>query len=312
VVPLLIVALAGGVGAARFLEGLIRVAPERNITIIGNVGDDTEIYGLHVSPDLDIVAYTLAGLVDPERGWGFRGDTFHCQKLLQRYGYQTWFNIGDRDLATHLYRTEQLGRGKKLSEVTASIVSSFGLHVTLLPASNDSFQTYVLTKEGHMHFQEYMVKRRTKPKVSQVIFRGAVSAKPAPHVTESIAKASGVIICPSNPIVSIGAILALSGIRLALKKTRARVVGVSPIVGGKTVKGPADKLMKGLGVEPSAVGVAKYYKDFLDTLIIDRVDAKLAPRIRALGIKAVVAQTLMTTMADKIRLAQIAMREFKR
>ena len=311
-VPPLIVALAGGVGAARFLEGLIRVAPERNITIIGNVGDDTEFYGLHVSPDLDIVAYTLAGLVDPDKGWGFRGDTFQCQKLLQRYGYETWFNIGDRDLATHLYRTEQLRRGKKLSEVTASIVSSLGLHVTLLPVSDDSFQTYVLTKQGRMHFQEYMVKRRTKPKVSQVIFKGAVSAKPAPHVTESIAKARGVIICPSNPVVSIGAVLAVSGIRSVLKKTKARVVGVSPIVGGKTVKGPADKLMKGLGVEPSAVGVANYYKDFLDTLVIDRVDAKLAPRIRALGIKAVVAQTLMTTMADKIHLARIAVREFKR
>jgi len=307
----LIVSLAGGVGAARFLEGLIRIIPERRITIIGNVGDDTEFYGLHVSPDLDIVAYTLAGLVDPTKGWGFRGDTFHCQELLHRYGYQTWFNIGDRDLATHLYRTEQLCRGRKLSEVTASIVSHLGLKLKLLPATDDLYQTYVLTSQGRMHFQEYMVKRKTNPKVEKVFFRGAASAKPAPHVIECISKASGVIICPSNPIVSIGAILGVRGIRSALRNTKARVVGISPIVGGKTVKGPADKLMKALGVDPTAVGVAEMYKDILDTLIVDRIDAKLVFQVRSLGIRAIVAQTLMTTMADKVRLARIAVSELK-
>jgi LPPG:FO 2-phospho-L-lactate transferase len=307
----LIVALAGGIGAARLLEGLIRVVPQRQITIIGNVGDDIEFYGLHVSPDLDIVTYTLAGMVDPVRGWGFKGDTFYCQKLLQRYGYKTWFNIGDRDLATHLYRTEQMRQGRPLSAATESIVSRLGLDVTLLPSTDDLLQTYILSNRGRMHFQEYMVRRQTKPKVKRVLFKGSNSARPAPHVIQSISEASEIIICPSNPIVSIGAILAVKGIRAALRETKARILGISPIVGGKTVKGPADKLMKSLGIEASAIGVAKYYKDFLDMLIIDKVDAQLAPQIRSLGIKPIVTQTLMKTMADKVHLARTAISEFK-
>ena len=174
----MIVALAGGVGAARFLEGLIRVIPQKKITIIGNVGDDTEIYGLHVSPDLDIVAYTLAGLVNPSRGWGFRDDTFHCQQILHKYGYETWFNIGDRDLATHLYRTQQLREGNQLYQVTQNIVRRLGLRVTLLPATTDPFTTHVVSRRRRMHFQEYMVKQGTRPKVSSVVFEGARSAKP--------------------------------------------------------------------------------------------------------------------------------------
>jgi LPPG:FO 2-phospho-L-lactate transferase len=307
----LIVSLAGGVGAARFLEGLIRVLPQNEITIIGNVGDDTNFYGLHVSPDLDIVSYTLAGLVDPLKGWGFKDESFHCQQMLQRYGHKTWFNLGDRDLATHLHRTNQLSRGKRLSVVTSHIVSSLGLGVTLLPSTDDTLQTYVVSGGRRMHFQEYMVKYQTRPRVNRVFFKGVASAKPAPKVIQSINQADGIIICPSNPIVSIGAILAVKGIRSALGKTRARVVGISPIVGGKTVKGPADKLMKALGMECSAAGVAKAYEDFLDTLIIDRVDRKLAPRIESLGIRAVVTQTLMKTMSDKVRLARIAVSEIK-
>ena len=307
----MIVALAGGVGAARLLEGLIRVVPQRQITIIGNVGDDIEFYGLHVSPDLDIVTYTLAGMVDPVRGWGFKGDTFYCQKLLQRYGYKTWFNIGDRDLATHLYRTEQMRRGMPLSAATASIVSRLGLDVTLLPSTDDLLQTYILSNRGRMHFQEYLVRRQTKPKVKRVLFKGSDSARPAPHVIQSITEASEIIICPSNPIVSIGAILAVKGIRAALRETKARILGISPILGGKTVKGPADKLMKSLGMEASAIGVAKCYKDFLDTLIIDKIDAQLAPQIRSQGIRPIVTQTLMKTMADKVHLAQRAISEYR-
>lgn len=303
--------MAGGVGAARFLDGLIRVVPQKRVTIIGNVGDDTTFYGLHISPDLDIVAYTLAGLVDPITGWGFKNDTFHCQKVLQRYGYSTWFNLGDRDLATHLYRTEQLARGNRLSTVTAEIVSKLGLNVTLLPSSDDTLQTYVSSGNRRMHFQEYMVKFQTRPRVNGVFFKGVESARPGPKVLKSIAEADGIIISPSNPIVSIGPILAVKGIRSALRKTGARVVGISPIVHGKTVKGPADKLMKALGIECSTVGVAAIYRDFLDTLIIDQMDRKLAPRIRSLGIKAVVTQTLMKTMSDKIHLARIAASEIK-
>jgi len=307
----LIVALAGGVGAARFLEGLIRVIPQKKITIVGNVGDDTEVYGLHVSPDLDIVAYTLAGLVNPSRGWGFREDTFHCQEILRKYGYETWFNIGDRDLATHLSRTQQLREGSQLSQVTQNIVRRLGLRVALLPATNDPFTTYVVSRGRRMHFQEYMVKQGTRPKVSSVIFEGARSAKPAHGVLESITQAEGVIVCPSNPIVSIGAVLAVPKVRPALQRTKARVVAVSPIIGGRTVKGPADKLMKSLGLEPSAVGVAKCYRDFLDTFIIDQIDKKLAPKIEDLGIATIVAQTLMKTMADKVRLARLALSEIQ-
>ena len=306
----MIVALAGGVGAARFLEGLIRVVPQKDITIIGNVGDDANIYGLHVSPDLDIVTYTLAGLVDASKGWGFRGDTFHCQALLRRYGFETWFNLGDRDLATHIYRTEELQKGKRLSSVTADLVSRLGLRLRLLPASDDLLQTYVVAGKRKMHFQEYMVKLKTKPRVQSVFFLGAESAKPSKQVTSCIGRAKGVIICPSNPIVSIGAILAVRGIKSALKKTRAKIVGISPIVGGKTVKGPADKLMKALNMAPSALGVADFYSDFLDALIIDRVDKALAPDIEASGIKPIVTNTLMRTMADKVHLARITISEF--
>jgi len=307
----LIVALAGGVGAARFLEGLIRVVPQKEITIIGNVGDDTNVYGLHVSPDLDIVTYTLAGLVDAKKGWGFRGDTFQCQTLLRKYGFETWFNLGDRDLATHIYRTEELRQGRRLSEVTADIVSRLSLRVKLLPASDDPLQTYVLSRTGRMHFQEYMVKRKTRPTIQGVVFRGAETARPTKHVTQSIMRAEGVIVCPSNPIVSIGAILAVRRIKSALKKTKTKVVGVSPIVGGKTVKGPADKLMKAVGIEATALGVAECYSEFLDTLIIDRVDRTLAPDIEALGIKPVVTNTLMRTLTDKVRLAKVAVSELQ-
>lgn len=306
----MIVALAGGVGAARFLEGFIRIVPQREITVIGNVGDDTELYGLHVSPDLDIVAYTLAGLVDARKGWGFRGDTFRSQALLRQFGFETWFNIGDRDIATHIFRTEGLRNGRRLSQVTADLVSRLGLRVKLLPASDDRLQTYVLSGRRKMHFQEYMVKLKTKPLVRGVFFAGAKSARPGPHVVESLNRARGVIISPSNPIVSIGAILAVRGIRSALKRTKAKVVGISPIIGGKTVKGPAVKLMKAVGVEPTSVGVAQFYRDFLDTLIIDRIDKPLAPEIESLGIKPVVTNTLMRTLADKTRLAKLALSEF--
>lgn len=305
----MIVTLAGGVGAARFLEGLIRAVPQREVTVIGNVGDDIELHGLHISPDLDIVTYTLAGLVDPVKGWGFRDDTFHCQGILRKFGYEAWFNLGDRDLATHIFRTQQLRAGKRLSKVTEDLLHRFDLRIRLLPATDDRLQTYVVTRTGSMHFQEYMVKRQTAPRVRAVHFKGARSAKPAPRVLESIKKANGVIIAPSNPIVSIGAILAVPGIRSALRRTKARIVGVSPIIGGKTVKGPADKLMRAVEFKATAAGVAEVYRDFLDTLIIDQIDRDLAPAIEALGIKPIVTNTLMKSMRDKVRLAKIALGE---
>jgi len=285
------------------------VVPQSKITIIGNVGDDIEIHGLHISPDLDIVLYTLAGVVDKSKGWGFRGDTFACQDLLRHYGRETWFNLGDKDLAIHIYRTEQLRNGRPLSEITQDLVRRFGLRIRLLPATDKTLQTFVTTNIGRMHFEEYMVKRRTAPKVRGVTFEGALSAKPASGVLESIREADGVIISPSNPIASIGAILGVSGIRSALRRTKARVVGISPIVNGKTVKGPADKLMRALGLKSTALGVAEYYRDFLDTLIIDRADSKLTKQIKQVGVDPVVTNTLMRKKRDKIRLARIAVSE---
>ena len=285
------------------------MVPQSKITIIGNVGDDIEIHGLHISPDLDIVLYTLAGVVDKSKGWGFRGDTFACQDLLRHYGRETWFNLGDKDLAIHIYRTEQLRNGRPLSEITQDLVRRFGLRIRLLPATDKTLQTFVTTNIGRMHFEEYMVKRRTAPKVRGVTFEGALSAKPASGVLESIREADGVIISPSNPIVSIGAILAVRGIRSALRRTKARVVGISPIVNGKTVKGPADKLMRALGLKSTALGVAEYYRDFLDTLIIDRADSKLTKQIKQVGVDPVVTNTLMRKKRDKIRLARIAVSE---
>ena len=307
----MILALAGGIGAARFLEGLVRVIPQSNLTVIGNVGDDKDFYGLHVSPDLDIVSYTLAAIVDTAKGWGIQNDTFACHKMLRKCGYETWFNIGDRDLATHIYRTEQLRKGRRLSEVTATIVKQLELRIRLLPATDDDFQTYVVANGCRMHFQEYMVRLRTKPHVDKVLFHGSRKAKPAKGVLTSIRQADGIIVCPSNPIVSIGAILAVPRIRWALRRARSKTVAISPIVGGKTIKGPADKLMRSLGVEPSALSVAYLYRDFIDTLIIDRVDEDLEKRIEALGIKPIVTDTIMRSLGDKVRLARIAMRELR-
>ena len=307
----MIVALAGGVGAARFLEGLTRTIPQRELTVIGNVGDDTEVYGLHVSPDLDIVMYTLAGVVDQTKGWGIRDDTFTCQDILKQYGYPAWFKIGDKDLATHIYRTEQLRIGKKLSEVTEDLVKKLGLQIRLLPATDDSFQTHVFADRRLMHFQEYMVKLQTRPRVKRVIFLGSRTAKPARGVLRSINQASGIIVSPSNPIVSIGAILNVPFIRLALRQAKARIIAISPIIGGKTVKGPADKMMKSLGIKPTALGVAEVYRDFLDTLILDRIDEDLARKIEKLGIRAVVADSIMKTLTDKIKLARLAVRELR-
>jgi len=307
----MILALAGGVGAARFLEGLVHVIPQSDLVVIGNVGDDTNVYGLHVSPDLDIVSYTLAGIVDTAKGWGIQNDTFACQMTLRQFGYGTWFNVGDRDLATHIYRTEQLCKGRTLSEVTAVIVKQLGLRIRLLPVTDDNFQTHVVSNGRRMHFQDYMVRLQTKPRVHRVLFHGLRSARPAKGVLRSVQQAHGIIVCPSNPIVSIGAILAVPRIRAALRRTRSKIVAISPIVGGRAIKGPADKLMRSLGVDPSALGVAHLYRDFIDTLIIDRVDKGLRNQIEDLRIKVVVANTIMRSLNDKVRLARIVMREFE-
>ena len=305
-------ALAGGVGAARFLTGLIKLVDEEELTVIVNTGDDIELYGLHISPDIDIVTYTLAGIVDEEKGWGIKGDTFHCLRMLGKYGYETWFNLGDRDLATHIHRTYLLRSGLKLSEVTAEICRALGLKVRILPMTDDKFETRIITREGSMHFQEYLVKRGARDKVLGVEFVGVEDAKPAPGVIHSILNAEGVIVCPSNPIVSIGTILSVKGIREALRQTTARKVAITPIISGAPIKGPADKLMKGLGLEVSAYSVANLYKDFLDIFILDTADLMEKASIEKLGLRVRVTNTIMKSLEDKIRLASVVLEEIRR
>jgi LPPG:FO 2-phospho-L-lactate transferase len=299
----LITALAGGVGAAKLLRGLSKVVSE-DLTIIVNTGDDITLHGLHISPDIDIITYTLAGIVDPERGWGIKGDTFNCLDMLKKLGCEGWFNLGDRDLATHIYRTHLLRQGLKLSEVTSKIARSLGVAAQILPMTDEPFQTKIKTEIGTIHFQEYLVKRGCSDKVLGVVFEGAEEAKPAPKVLESILEARAVLICPSNPIVSIGTILSVKGVREALQRTEATIIGVSPIIGGAPVKGPADKLMSALGVEVSAYGVAQLYKDFLDIFLIDLVDSALKEKIESLGIKVVTCNILMKSFDDEINLAK--------
>lgn len=301
----MITALAGGVGAAKFLQGLAQVVLQKEITVIVNTGDDIELYGLHISPDLDIVMYTLAGVVDEEKGWGVRGDTFGCLEMLRRYGYDTWFNLGDQDLATHIHRTTLIKSGLTLSEATDKLCQAFGLEVKILPMTNDRFTTKIVTERGTVHFEEYFVKRNAQDKVLNVLFEGADRAQPASGVVEAIEDSDLIIVCPSNPIVSIGTILSLKSIRAALKTTEAKVVAVSPIVGGRPIKGPADKLMEGLGLTVSAYSVAKLYSDFLDVFIIDHVDQAEKERIEDLGLKVRVTNTVMKTLDDKVQLAKL-------
>ena len=293
----MLTALAGGVGAARFLRGLVDVVAPGDVTAVVNTGDDDEFHGLWVSPDLDSVTYRLAGASNPETGWGLAGETFHAVDALARYGADTWFRLGDRDLATHLYRTERRRDGATTSEITAEIAAAWGVRTRLLPMTDDHVATWITAvddgQQRELAMQEWFVHRRAEPPVVGVRFAGAESASPAPGVLEAIEQAETVVVCPSNPVISIGPILAVPGIRDALVQRRDRVVGVSPIVGGRPVRGPADRLMDPLGIEVSCVGVARAYRDFCSALVIDAQDAALAPEVEALGVRAVVADTVM-------------------
>lgn len=303
----MIVVLAGGVGAARFLQGVVQVVPQEELTVIANTGDDREFYGLHVSPDVDIVMYTLAGLVDESQGWGIRDDTYHTMQQLTGYGYEDWFQLGDRDLATHIHRTRLLRQGQTLSEATDDLRRRLGLHLRILPMSDQAVQTHVRTPAGLLHFEEYFVKRRCSDPVQDVTFVGAETARPAPGVLDALKEAEAILIAPSNPIVSIGSILAVPGIHDMLHEASGMVVAVSPIVGGAPIKGPADKLMSGLHMEVSAVGVARHYRDFLDMMVIDQQDAHLLGAIEDLGIPACATDTIMRDAAAKKALARTAL-----
>lgn len=296
--------LAGGVGAARFLTGLIRAVPPSDVTAIVNTGDDTELHGLSISPDLDTITYTLAAAIDPERGWGLAGETWRAMEALGRYSdvrpegstaAPTWFNLGDRDLATHFYRTARLREGADLTTVTAEITRAWGLDLTLLPMTDDRFRTMItLADSGHeTSFQDYFVRLRHGVPVSGIRFDHA--ARPTAAVVDAVTDADTLVIAPSNPLVSIGPIRALPEIDRALESRRSSVVAVSPIVGGAALKGPADRMLDELGLEPSVVGVARLYAPIAGTLVVDPADAHLADEVEATGLRCVVEPSIMST-----------------
>jgi LPPG:FO 2-phospho-L-lactate transferase len=292
----MITALAGGVGAARLLRGMVDVVPPTDITAIVNTGDDTILHGLHIAPDLDTVMYTLADAINPETGWGLAGETWRVMESLRRLGGITWFNLGDQDLATHCYRTQRLSEGATLGQVTLELSRSWGVDIRLVPVTDDPLRTKLQLVDGpEVGFQEYFVRLRHDVAVSAVRFEGADRARPGPGVLESLQGADVIVVCPSNPVVSIAPLLAVPGIADQLSERRDRIVGVSPIIAGAALKGPAGRLLLELGFESSVVGVAKWYAPWVGTLVIDEADAGLAPAVEAEGIRCVVAPTIMSS-----------------
>jgi LPPG:FO 2-phospho-L-lactate transferase len=299
----LITALAGGVGASKLLTGLKHVLYPRTGKVVVNTADDEEFFGLHVSPDIDTVVYSLAGLADDLKGWGVAGDTFHALGMLERLGCETWFKLGDRDLAVHIYRTMRLRSGATLTQVTREVAARLNAGWDVLPMTDDRVRTVVETPVGTMSFQEYFVKHQYKVGVRSVRFEGVERAEPTPQVVEALKTAEAVIICPSNPVVSIGPILSLKNLRKLLRESEATILGVSPIVGGKALRGPAAEMMKALGVEPTAAGVASMYSDFMDLFVLDEADESLKGEVEALGVKAYTTKTVMSSFDDRVALA---------
>jgi LPPG:FO 2-phospho-L-lactate transferase len=298
-----IAALAGGTGAAKLLRGLVACTDPGALTVIGNTGDDAEIWGLHVSPDLDSVMYALAGVLDTKRGWGRADETFHCLAAMASLGAPTWFGLGDRDLATHIARTQALAAGRPLSEITATLARALGVSARLLPMSDERVRTIIRTPDGTLAFQEYFVREKAMVEVVGVEYDGAAEARPAPGVREAIEEADVVVVCPSNPITSIGPLLAVPGIAAALASTRAAVIGVSPIIDGGAVSGPAAALMRACGLPVSTIGVARAYAPWLRRLLIDPRDARDAAELARLGVTAVVTDIMMPDHGHEIALA---------
>ncbi len=299
--------LTGGTGGAKFADGLRQVIPPEEITVIVNTGDDLLWWGLYVSPDIDSIAYVLSGLLSRERGWGVKGDTFLCLQMMRQIGEPAWFSTGDRDLAMHLLRSRHLAEGKTLSQATSEIFSRLGIKARILPMSDSRIETRVDTPSGELSFEEYFVQRRYQDPVKSVRFAGASEAKPAPGVIEAILSADVVLIAPSNPITSIGPILAVPGIREALRNARGKVLAVSPIVGDTPVAGPAGILMCAQGLPCSIAGVAKAYEDFLDVLVCDSRDASTAKTLRSSGLEVQCTQTIMRSAQDKAALARFVL-----
>jgi LPPG:FO 2-phospho-L-lactate transferase len=299
-----VVALAGGTGAAKLVRGLARRLAPTDLTIIGNTGDDVEIWGLSVSPDLDTLTYALAGRLDTSRGWGLAGETFRCLDAMGDLGAETWFNLGDRDLATHLVRTRRLHGGAPLSAVTDEIARQLGIRARILPMSDQPVRTRVATPGGWLSFQEYFVREKAMVEVLDVEYSGAEVARAAPGVLESLRDADLIIVCPSNPITSIGPILAVPGIEAALRGARAARVAVSPIIGAAPVSGPAGTLMRARGLPVSPLGVAAAYRPWLTALVVDASDGARAAELRGAGINPLIAPILMTDHAREVDLAR--------
>lgn len=303
----MITVLTGGTGGAKFVDGLLRAVPADQLTIIVNTGDDHEWWGLYVSPDVDSITYVLSAMLSPERGWGVRGDTFHCLDQMKKLGEETWFSVGDRDLATHLLRTKLLSQGRTLTEVTQEIAKRLGIRQRILPMSDQRVETRIGTPIGELSFEEYFVKRWYQDPVESVRFAGASETEPALGVVEAIAGAQAVLIAPSNPVTSIGPILAVPGIREALRKTSAPVAAVSPIIGNAAVSGPAANLMAAQGLDVSIAGVAHAYSDFLDILVAHESDLDMAKTVNAAGLQIHCANILMRTVDDRTRVAATAL-----
>lgn len=299
--------LCGGVGAARLLRGIVRAMEPDGVTALVNVGDDTEMHGLHISPDIDTIIYTLAGAIDPKRGWGLVDETWNAMAQFERYGNPTWFNLGDRDLATHIIRTERLRGGATLSEVTAHLARSWDLGCRVVPVTDDAVRTIVAVTEGEISFQEYFVGRQHSVPITGVRFDGATSAAPAPAVLPALADARRVVIAPSNPVVSVDPVLAVPGVRDAVISRRADTVAVSPIVGGEALKGPAAAMLEALGHEASVVGIARLYAPLAATLVIDEADASLADAVENEGMRCVVTDTIMSDVDRSTALARVVL-----
>jgi LPPG:FO 2-phospho-L-lactate transferase len=296
--------LAGGVGAAKFIDGLANIIDQKNLKIIVNTADDIFLFGLHICPDLDIITYTLADLIDRKKGWGFRDESFNCLSRLTHFYDINWFNAGDKDLATHIYRSDLINRGFTKEQITNIICSKLGVEASVMPMCNEPVQTYIETPIGELHFEEYYIKYGCEPEIVNVEFRDIEKAKPAKNVLQYIKNADKIIICPSNPIVSIGTILGVERIKKALTEVKEKVYAISPIIAGKTVKGPADKLLKWKGLEVSSYGVAKYYQEFLGHFVIDEQDKQLQTKIEELGINVYTYNTIMSDLDKKKALAK--------
>lgn len=319
----MILTLAGGVGAARMLTGLMQVVAGESLVAIVNVGDDLELHGLRISPDLDTITYTLAGAINPDTGWGLVDETWQARSMLEQYGGVSWFGLGDRDLGTHLFRTHRLSEGADLVTVTNEITRAWGLDVTLIPVTCDPLRTRVtlaaddpeapgspgLHAGAEVSFQEYFVQRHHEVPVSSIRFAGAEDTRPAAGVLDAIGSATRIVVAPSNPLVSIAPVLAVPGVLEAVTRRRADVVAVSPIIAGAALKGPADRLLRELGHEPTVVGVARLYRDLAATLVIDEADAASAPAVEAEGMHCVVAPTIMSTPQRAAELARIVIGE---